>query len=220
MPPVTRAQVFAIADKISAAGQQPTVATVRASIGSGSFTTITALLREWREQATAPTPGDLEVPEDVTAALNRAAQLVWNAATEHFRSELATLQKESARTITEANAALLEAQTEIEQLETLNNELTAGNTKLAQEIRDTRAELIELDKNQAKLTAQLKAAEARITEQSRLLDRLTQPNPSASTPPKPVAPPKRTKASTPSASFSEPTASPTDVPPRAQEPPQ
>lgn len=209
MPPVTRAQVFEVADKISAAGQQPTVATVRASLGSGSFTTITALLREWRDQATPAKPGDVDVPEDVTAALQRAAQLVWTTATEHFRSELATLQKESARAITEANAALIEAQAEIENLESINGKLDEGNIKLAQELRDVHQQMIALDKNQATLTAQLKAAEARIAEQSRLLDRLTTTTPTTSTPPAAAtAPTKRKQPGNPNASSSVATESP------------
>jgi len=209
MPPVTRAQVFEVADKISAAGQQPTVATVRASLGSGSFTTITALLREWREQATPATPGDVDVPEDVTAALQRAAQLVWTTANDHFRSELATLQKESARAITEATAALTDALAEIEALEKMNDSSEANNVRLQQELSDCKLQMLALDKNQATLTAQLKAAEARIAEQSRLLDRLTTTTPTTSTPPAAAtAPTKRKQPGNPNASSSVATESP------------
>lgn len=73
---ITQAQVFNAADAISAAGQNPTVASTRAKLGTGSFTTITAHLRAWKEQVITSKPETSDVPEEVTAALGRAAEIV------------------------------------------------------------------------------------------------------------------------------------------------
>lgn len=53
---ITQAQVFNAADAISSTGQNPTVASVRAKLGTGSFTTITAHLRAWKEQVVTSAP--------------------------------------------------------------------------------------------------------------------------------------------------------------------
>lgn len=201
-PAVTRPQVFTAADKISAAGQQPTVAAVRALLGSGSFTTLTAYLREWREQANGTTTPEVDIPETVTEALNRAAEIVWTAATDHFRQELATLQKESARLIATHQAALEEALQEIGELEIRYEGTVNDNCRTTQALTEAQATINSLNQENAVLHAQLAAAEARIHELALLLDRLTLPAASLPTPgpidaPATAKPPRKRNAQKP-----------------------
>lgn len=191
---ITRAQVFNAADAISTAGQQPTVANVRAKLGTGSYTTITALLREWKEQSIGQERDDaLDVPEEVTAALGRAAEIVWRAANDHFTRELAAMRKETERHAQQSAADLEEAVTEIERLE---QDLSGMNVEIAKvlnikeklqaENENYRKAHAEHTAEQKALRAELKAAEARIAEQADLLRRLVpEGKPKAKTDPAP-----------------------------------
>jgi len=185
---ITQAQVFNAADAISAAGQNPTVASIRAKLGTGSFTTITAHLRAWKEQVITSEPEATDVPEEVTTALGRAAEIVWKAANEHFARELTALRKAADDTTLKAYAEADEARAEIERLEEVvesDRETITAQAEHIQGITEQHAALrniIEsLKTERAELRAELKAADARIKEQSDLLRRLV---PEAKTGPK------------------------------------
>ena len=177
---ISKAQVFNAADAISAAGQNPTVAGVRAKIGTGSFTTITAFLREWKEQALNQEAAEaLDVPEEVTQALGRAAEIVWKAANEHFARELAALRKAADEHALAYMAEAQEAADEIHRLERENldqseriasllNTVSQAEDLMEQRDEKTRHLVQEL----GEMRAAAKAADARIKEQAELLRRL------------------------------------------------
>lgn len=177
---ITKAQVFNAADAISAAGQNPTVAGVRAKIGTGSFTTITAFLREWKEQALNTTADtELDVPEEVTQALGRAAEIVWKAANEHFARELAALRKAADEHALAYMAEAQESADEILRLEAENarqGETIASQLKTIDEadtlLEQRDSQITALVQQVGEMRASLKAAEARIAEQAELLRRL------------------------------------------------
>lgn len=168
---ITRAQVFDAADAISATGNNPTVQTIRAKLGTGSFTTITAMLREWKSQ-TPDNAAELDVPEEVTAALGRAAELVWKAAQDHFRHELATIQADHTRRTAAADQRADDAEAEIERLEK-QAEIDARDIEDREnEAKDYFEKLRASEKQCAKLDAELRAANNQIKEQAELLKRL------------------------------------------------
>lgn len=176
---ITQAQVFNAADAISSAGQNPTVASIRAKLGTGSFTTITAHLRAWKEQVITSEPETSDVPEEVTAALGRAAEIVWKAANEHFARELAALRKAADDNTLKAYAEADEARAEIERLEEVVENDRETITAQAEHVQDLAEKytalrnIIEsLKTERAELRTELKAADARIKEQSDLLRRL------------------------------------------------
>lgn len=176
---ISKAQVFNAADQISATGQAPTVANVRAHLGSGSYTTITAMLREWKAQADTPTDDTIDVPEIITTALGRAAEIVWKAAQDHFAQELAAVKREAERHATQYRTDLEEATAEIERLEGVitsheqhGDELTARINSLDEDLQKQFRINSELITARAELRAELRAAEARIKEQTTLLNRL------------------------------------------------
>lgn len=194
---LTRAQVFNAADAISKAGQAPTVAGVRAKIGTGSYTTITAMLREWKEQANEPDDETLDVPEEITQALGRAAEIVWKAAQDHFARELATVKKEAERTTGAALAQATEALQEIARLEQTIDATVQDNVTVTQALALAEQNGRDMNTRCGILTAELGAAQARITEQADLLRRLT--NRTESSPPESTdapATPKPTKRKT------------------------
>lgn len=59
---ITKDQIFAVADDLDAAGQNPTLAAVRKALGSGSFTTISEGMNEWRARKTAEIAAPIREP--------------------------------------------------------------------------------------------------------------------------------------------------------------
>lgn len=90
---LTKEQVFAAADELDDAGIKATVQDVRARVGGGSFTTLSAWLNDWRVRRAA----DLLVSEDLDAARARI-------------EELETAQRELQARIQALEIALMSAQ--------------------------------------------------------------------------------------------------------------
>ena len=68
---LTKEQVFAAADALDEAGIKATVQDLRAQVGGGSFTTLSAWLHDWRVRRAA----DLLVSEDLETARARIGEL-------------------------------------------------------------------------------------------------------------------------------------------------
>src|SRR3546814_11492606 len=69
---ITKEQIFAVADELDAAGQNPTLASVRKQLGGGSFTTISEALNEWRarqasQAAPIREPAPAAIPQKLAA---------------------------------------------------------------------------------------------------------------------------------------------------------
>lgn len=177
---ISRAQVFDAADAISRAGQAPTVAGVRAKLGTGSYTTITAMLRDWKEQSIDQEGSEeIDVPEAITEALGRAAEIVWKAATDHFSNELAAVRKASDKAVNQAQEATEEATAEIERLERELQEHADQEDDSKKQIEALELKIKKMQQGAAESSAELselkacvKAYEARIKEQGELLRRL------------------------------------------------
>lgn len=61
---ITRSQIFEAAEGLDAAGLNPTLAAVRKALGSGSFTTISEAMGEWRKlRARRAPPNSEPLPE-------------------------------------------------------------------------------------------------------------------------------------------------------------
>lgn len=209
---ITRAQVFNAADAISVAGQAPTVANVRAKLGTGSYTTITALLREWKEQTVTGGENEaLDVPEEVHGALGRAAEIVWKAATEHFAHELATIRKEAERAQAESAATLNDALAEIRRLED-ESEASANQISTLRSKYDAateHAEKLKYDNTEQRveikgLKLELKMVQERLEQQTTMIERML--------PVKKEAGPKPAKRSTKKTPPDDPTADTRTIP--------
>ena len=67
---ISKEQIFAVADELDAAGQNPTLANVRKQLGSGSFTTISEAMNEWRaRKASQAAPIREPAPQAITDKL-------------------------------------------------------------------------------------------------------------------------------------------------------
>ena len=77
----TTARIFEIADELDAAGQNPTLASVRKALGGGSFTTISQAMAEWRaRKAAKETPVREAAPQAITELLGQLGTDIWTQA--------------------------------------------------------------------------------------------------------------------------------------------
>jgi len=174
-PGITQEQVYEAASELMDEGTAPTVQSVRERIGSGSYTTITPLLNQWREEHAKSTPANVpDIPEAVQAAFGK----VWRTASLSAQAELDTERKalEAMRREMEREQADMAA--EIDRLERALEEATQSGERIAQELKEAREagagkdeRITALTVENARLDERLKASEARGGE---LKDQLAQ----------------------------------------------
>jgi chromosome segregation ATPase len=112
----TKEQIWAAADAISAEGGNPTLAAVRAKMGGGSYTDISAAMQGWRAtQQASSAPIREPAPSTITDQLNALGSEVWavalelaNARLQSEREGLELARQEAEETRKEA-AALADA---------------------------------------------------------------------------------------------------------------
>jgi hypothetical protein len=77
---LTVAQIHAAASLIDAAGQKPTLAGIRAKLGSGSYSTISAALQTWEREPVEGLDVPSFLPEDAQQAFDLAGLTMWQVA--------------------------------------------------------------------------------------------------------------------------------------------
>ena len=105
---ITKDQIFAIADDLDAAGQNPTLAAVRKALGGGSFTTISEGMTEWKaKKAAKEQPLREPAPTVIAERLNELGADIWSMALELANGRLASEREtlERARIQLEAEKA-------------------------------------------------------------------------------------------------------------------
>jgi chromosome segregation ATPase len=160
---LTHEQIWKTADELNAGGVKPTLAAVRKAIGSGSYTTISEALKEWRQQKEQVDRVDeVVVPDAVKSVVLDAGKAIWQAALETSREEVEgmrsslkereeELSKESAEALALADQMSNEAEqskAEIKQLEEsmIEAETQAKEAEAVAEEREKRIRSLEEDK--------------------------------------------------------------------------
>lgn len=81
---ITKEDIWQVANEISKSGKNPTLAAIRQAVGSGSFTTISEAMKEWREKNVAQNAVSSEpVPEPVRNAIDNLGKQLWDLAITH-----------------------------------------------------------------------------------------------------------------------------------------
>lgn len=126
---ISQEDIFKVADELNQQGIKPTLSAVRKKLGSGSFTTISAAMSEWKQkQETSANPKPQEpLPPAIIEAMNAHAATVWNVAT-----SLAEKRLDADRAkLDEERRACQEAVAEATELaDTLTSENETLQTKL------------------------------------------------------------------------------------------
>lgn len=152
---ITKQDIWRTADELDAEGIRPTLAAVRKKLGSGSFTTISDAMGEWksRKQATA-LPAQEPVPAAVSEQLAEAGSALWAIALAH-----ATARLEEDRKRIEADKETM-GQRLAEAAELADN-LTLENDKLRERIK----ELEPIERERDKIADQLAEVKRRSGEE-------------------------------------------------------
>ena len=131
---ITAEQIFAVADELDAAGQNPTLAAVRKILGGGSFTTISEAMTEWKaKKAAKETPLREPAPPMLAERLTEFGAELWatalelangrlaaeRAALETSRMQLEAEKAEAAELADQVTAELEETKARVSTLETV-----------------------------------------------------------------------------------------------------
>lgn len=147
----TKEQIWAAADAISAEGGNPTLAAVRAQLGGGSYTDISAAMQVWRANQQAAAISVREpAPALIAERLTEFGGELWAVALELANSRL-QLERE----------ALEQARLETE---AIRREATSLADQLTAELEAVKAELVSRSNSHAKAVKQ--AENARVAEQA------------------------------------------------------
>lgn len=162
---VTEALVSEVAEQMCAEGREPSILTVQARIGGGSFSTVKKHLDRWREKKREEHAAP-ETPGEINRKAQEFARAVWGLAYERATSAADLEVKEIRRQLEIANTSLAEAAEEIARLEKSETVQRAETDKCHARIRKLEITLAEA-MSEAKRASDI---ERRLIEKERELD--------------------------------------------------
>jgi chromosome segregation ATPase len=168
---ITREQILETASKLAEQGIKPTQTNVRESLGGGSFTTISEVLREWRqEQDQTAQLQQVVIPSDITDKTSLLVAQIWetaqNLANDRLLKEREALEHKEAL----INAEIDESNKIIETLENEQAELTAQLDTLTNDNSLLNGKNNELESFNNSLNTQLTTEKARSHQLQARLD--------------------------------------------------
>lgn len=169
---INKEQIFAAADELDAEGQNPTLANVRKKLGgTGSFTTISDAMQEWRaKKAAQAAPIREPAPQAITDKLAELGGDLWAVALEIANGRLATEREALEAVRQEMEGAHQEAVELADQLSTDLDEAN-GRIKVLESAQQKSAVLAaELQEKLNRASERAATAEARAGELRQELD--------------------------------------------------
>ncbi len=146
---VTTTDIHAAADALAARGKRPTLAAVRAELGTGSFSTIGEAMKSWKapDSQQAPT---VAAPDAVVQRATDLASQVWAIAQEEaeqrMQVERATLEQRQQELEAARTEAMEAADVAVAQLDEVQRQLDlvqAERDALLQQVAVVQAQLAE-----------------------------------------------------------------------------
>jgi len=166
--------VFEAAHRLVEAGEVPTLQAIREKLGTGSFATISAHLKKWREQKIQESPLP-EPPEALAAALKQIWATAYRTAADEFDGARAVWEFERKNLATENEQMLLEIK-KLEEAhvaeEAQRKEAEAKAESAAQNKQKLEAEIHECRERLAASHAKLEANQERLVEAMARAERL------------------------------------------------
>ncbi|WP_126448220.1 DNA-binding protein [Sulfuricystis multivorans] len=169
---LTKEDIWAVADRLDAEGKTPTLAAVRKALGSGSFTTISEAMREWRERKKMVADRAQEagpMPPDLDDAVSRFAQEVWVKATEMAKAEVAKLVHEYAE-------ARKEWDNERQELEAVAEDMSSALDECHAQMEEDRAAFNDLVRQRVEMEALVIQLKEQVRENEARIEELRQEN--------------------------------------------
>lgn len=162
---ITKEQIFEIANRLDAEGQNPTLSAVRKLLGGGSFTTISEAMTEWKARKAEKGVLRHEAPPAaVIEQLNSLGAEVWAVALELANARLASEREALETARVQLGAEKAEA---AELADDLNQELEQEKRRalaLEQAEANARQALVVLQAQHTGVLERVATAETRATE--------------------------------------------------------
>lgn len=157
-------------DDLLARGESPSVQKVREVLGTGSFTTISEHLREWRTRREENR--DVPPPRGMPAALQELAEALWQKAEESANAALAHYREEADGRVEAAEARVAEARRQAEDASQREAALAAHLTHTEQRLEERSAALAHCEAERDQLDSRVRRLESRRAELEGLLERI------------------------------------------------
>lgn len=185
---ITKDQIIETANQLASENIKPTQTNVRERLGGGSFTTISEVLREWRqEQETVTQLQAVVIPHHITERTQTLMAQIWETAQAIASERLANEREALAHKEALINAEIDESNKIIEtleneqaeltaQLDTLNNDNSLLNTKNneLENLTNSLKTQLQAEKDRAdQATNQATGLQAKLDEQNAKIERLT-----------------------------------------------
>ena len=158
-PGIERGKIRKVISELDAEGKAVSVTSIRERLGSGSYSTFSAVLAEWRkERAEAVLPTVPAIPEGVSHLVGHLWAEAWKAADSIFDPERQAFQRERAeheqlRAEKDQEIARLEA--ELSRVEAERESARAALTKAGEELERERVERAKAESTASTLQAEL-----------------------------------------------------------------
>ena len=158
-PGIDPGKIRDVISELDAEGKAISVTSIRERLGSGSYSTFSAVLAEWRkEQAGVVLPTVPAIPEGVTHLVEHLWAEAWKAADSIFDPERQAFQRERAeheqlRAEKDQEIARLEA--ELSRVEAERESVRAALTKAGEELERERVERAKAESTARTLQAEL-----------------------------------------------------------------
>ncbi|WP_416140647.1 DNA-binding protein [Halomonas sp. HK25] len=157
-------------DDLLARGEAPSVQKVREVLGTGSFTTISDHLREWRTRREENR--DAPPPRGMPAALQELAEELWKKAQESANETLAHYREEADRRVEEAGTRVAGARRQAEDAEQRESALAAHLATTEQRLEERSTALARAEAQREQLDEKSHRLETRHAELEGLLARI------------------------------------------------
>lgn len=162
---LTQAKVFDTADQLVADGQNPTLANVRRALGSGSFTTISEFMTEWKaKQHVSNQPIIEAAPEAVSQRLSELGNEIWAVALSMANARLSSEREALEQQRGELEAERREAVELADAISTDLDELQTRHDAAIENIQQSNELLADRQNTNLSLAKQLESAEVRLEE--------------------------------------------------------
>ncbi|WP_404297568.1 DNA-binding protein [Halomonas sp.] len=157
-------------DDLMARGESPSVQKVREVLGTGSFTTISDHLREWRTRREENR--DVPPPRGMPGVLQELAEGLWHKAQESANETLAHYREEADRRVEEAEARVAEARRLAEDAQQRESALATHLASTEQRLEARGTALARAETQREQLDETFRRLETRYAEQEGLLARI------------------------------------------------
>lgn len=173
-PGVPQKEIYAAADRITARGERPSVAAVRAELGDrGSNSTILRHLQEWWDcHSAAKVEPALAIPEPLAKAIKDALDSTWAVASKIAADEIATARQTALKRNEHLEIQFRDAVGTIDQLEATIDGLQADLESTRSQLDTARDQLLARQSELSALRSQMEENQTRA--EALIVDRLAQ----------------------------------------------